>query len=188
MIDFSKPVRFRGTHAAYAQFLTTERGKKRVGGVNIFSRIMDVYMVSILVGLKYSITAKVNDIEVSASDIFGDSEEYKGKRITSSDIPSETIHASQTLLNYIYRIVMLNETERNLTDEEKIANAFKSDSNKEKLEQNIELMNSYARGGLEFLYERFNGFSSEMDIIKEQLNLFDEMNELVKKAEDFAEE
>ncbi len=188
MIDFSKPVRFRGTHAAYAQFLTTERGKKRQGGVNIFSRIMDAYMVSILVGLKYSKTAKVNDIEISASDIFGDFDEYKGKKITSSDIPSETIHASQTLLNYIYRIVMLNETERNLTDEEKIANAFKSDSNKEKLEQNIELMNSYARGGLEFLYQRFNSFTSEMDIFKEQLYLFDEMNGLIEKADNFNEE
>lgn len=177
MIDFSKPFRFRGTHAAYVQYLSTERGKKREGGVNIFSRIMDAYMVSILVGLKYSRTSKSNEDMIPATDIFGNIKEYEGKTIPTSDIPSETIHASQGLLNHIYRVVMLNENVRGLSDEEKIANAFKSDNNEEKLVQNLELMNSFARGGIEILYDRFSNLSSETAILQEQLALFDEMNE-----------
>lgn len=183
MIDFSKPVRFRGIHAAYAQFLTTERGTKRIGGVNIFSRIMDAYLISILVGLKFSRVEKVDETEVLSTDIFGDYEEYKGKTIKSSDIPAETIHASQSVLYYIYRIVMLNENERNLSDEEKIANAFKSDSNQEKIDQNIELMNAYARGGLEILYERFRSCSNDIDILAEQYLLLKDMNSLIEYNE-----
>ena len=177
MIDFSKPVRFRGIHAAYAQYLSTERGQKRIGGVNVFSRIMDAYMVSILVGLKYNRTAPVDDSELYAKDIFGNQKEYGDKKISSSDINSETIHANQTQLNYIYRVVMLNENVRGLSDEEKITNAFKSENNPKKIEENIELMKSFARGGLEILYERFQGISNdEEEVIRLQLELFDDLS------------
>lgn len=182
MIDFSKPVRFRGIHAAYAQYLSTERGQKRIGGVNVFSRIMDAYLVSILVGLRFNRTAFVDESDVYAKDIFGNSDEYGDKKITSSDINSETIHASQTQLNYIYRVVMLSENIRGLSDEEKIANAFKCENNPEKLEKNIDFMNSFARGGLELLYERFQGLSTDEDeILKMQLELFDDMNDIVEE-------
>lgn len=177
MIDFSKPVRFRGIHAAYAQYLSKERGQKRVGGVNIFARIMDAYMVSILVGLKYNRTALSDESEIYAKDVFGNSKEYVDKKLTSSDINSETIHSSQNQLNYIYRIVMLCENERKLSDEEKIANAFKSENNPEKIDDNIQLMNSYARGGLEILYERFHGIADDEDeILRAQLQLFDDLS------------
>lgn len=176
MIDFSRPVRFRGKHAAYAQYLSKERMTKRENGVNIFDRIMDAYLVSILVGLKFNKTAPVDESDIDASEVFGDFPQYKGKKISSSDINAETIHASQELLNYIYRIAMLNEQKRNLSDEEKIANAFKSDSNQEKIDQNIELMNSYARGGLEVLYSRFEGLAGDENaIMAAQLELSDEL-------------
>lgn len=176
MIDFSKPVRFRGLHAAYAQYLTTERGQKREGGVNIFSRIMDAYLVSILVGLKYNSTATADDSEVLVRDVFGTTKDDE-KKISSSEINSETIHASQNQLNHIYRVVMLTEEVRGLTDEEKIANAFKSENNPEKILENIELMNSFARGGLEILYDRFKGLSKDQDeVLRIQLELFDDLS------------
>ena len=184
MIDFSKPVRFRGIHAAYAQYLSTERGQKRLGGVNIFSRIMDAYMVSILVGLKYNRTAPTDEGEVMAVDYFGNSKEYVGKKIGSSDINSETIHASQNQLNHIYRIVMLTEDVRGLNEEEKIANAFKSDNNPEKIEANLELMNSFARGGLEVLFERFLGLADDEDeVLRMQLELFDDLSNMYSKRQ-----
>ena len=106
MIDFSKPVRFRGKHAAYAQYLTREQMQKRADGVNIFNRIMDAYMVSIIVGLRFNRTAPVDDSNIDASEIFGDSDQYKGKKISSSNINAETVHASQNELNHIYRLVI----------------------------------------------------------------------------------
>lgn len=188
MIDFSKPVRFRGRHAAYAQFLSTERGSKREGGVNIFRRIMDCYMVSILVGLKHNRTAEIDDSVILVKDIFGENVENANSKITSSDINAETIHASQIKLNYIYKIVMLTEKKRGLSDDEKIANAFKYDNNAEKVEKNLELMNSYARGGLEILYQMFDETHGETEIINRQLELFDSMienqNEEIEHRED----
>ena len=64
-----------------------------------------------------------------------------------------------------------------LNDEEKIANAFKSENDEQRLKDNIELMNSFSRGGLEILYERFQGLSGKDDEIREaQLELFDDMS------------
>lgn len=176
MIDFSKPVRFRGKHAAYIQFLCTERGSKREGGVNVFSRVMDAYLVSIIVGIKYNNTALIDDSEIDATSIFGNSKQYVGKKISSSDINSETIHASQNTLNYLYRLAMLNNRESK-TDQEKIADAFKSDDNDDKISRNIEIMNSYSRGGLELLYDRFSKcVGDENEILMNQLELYDELS------------
>ena len=181
MIDFYRPVRFLGIHAAYAQYLSKERGKKRIGGVNIFSRIMDAYMVSILVGLKYNRTAPLSESDLYMKDIFGNQKEFGDKKISSSDINSDTVHASQNQLNYIYRIVMLSENTRNLSEEKKIANAFKSENDPERIEKNIELMNSFARGGLEILYDRFQGLSNDEDeILRIQLELFDDLSGMDK--------
>lgn len=178
MIDFSKPVRLRGKHAAYAQYLCTERGQKREGGVNIFSRVMDVYLVSIIVGVKYNRTALIDESEVSASSIFSNSKEYVGKKISSSDINAETVHASQNILNYLYRLAMLNNRDGK-SEQEKIADAFKSDDNEEKISRNIEIMNSYSRGGLELLYERFQNCNGDEDeILRNQLELYDELSGL----------
>lgn len=112
-------------------------------------------MVLILVGLKYNRTAPMNSDAVYYKDVFDNSKEYGDKTVSSSDINSETMMASGKLLNYIYRIVMLNENVRGLNDEEKIANAFKSENDEQRLKDNIELMNSFSRDGLEILYERF---------------------------------
>ena len=39
-------------------------------------------------------------------------------------------------------------------------------------------MNSFSRGGLEVLYEKFKGLSDDdNEIMREQLNLFDEMSD-----------
>lgn len=172
MIDFNSPIRLRGIHAAYAQYLSKERGQLREGGVNIFNRIMDAYLYAVLVGLYYKETALVDDSVVIAADVFDNDDQTK---ITSSNVDSSTVRESNSLLNYIYKLVMLNEEERNLSDEEKIANAFKSDNNPEKVEENILLMHKYARGGLEILYERFRGLRDARQIRNEQQQLIEDM-------------
>ena len=76
---------------------------------------------------------------------------------------------------------MLSENTRNLSEEEKIANAFKSENDPERIEKNIELMNSFARGGLEILYDRFQGLSNDEDeILRIQLELFDDLSGMDK--------
>lgn len=178
MILFNSPVKFRGKHAAYAHYLSTDKGQKRDGGVNIFSRVIDAYMISILVGLKYNRTAQLDQNTVYYRDIFDNPKECGDKTVASSDVSSETVYRNRDRLNYIYRIVMLTENVRQLNDEEKITNAFKSENDKQRLKDNIELMNSFSRGGLEVLYEKFKGLSDDdNEIMREQLNLFDEMSD-----------
>lgn len=119
----------------------------------------------------------MNSDAIYYKDVFDNSKEYGDKTVSSSDINSETMMASGKLLNYIYRIVMLNENVRGLNDEEKIVNAFKSENDEQRLKDNIELMNSFSRGGLEILYERFQDLSGKDDEIREtQLELFDDMS------------
>lgn len=119
----------------------------------------------------------MNSDAVYYKDVFDNSKEYGDKTLSSSDINSETMMASGKLLNYIYRIVMLNENVRGLNDEEKIVNAFKSENDEQQLKDNIELMNSFSRGELEILYERLQGLSGKDDEIREtQLELFDDMS------------
>ena len=176
MISFNRPIRLRGIHAAYAQYLTTERGQKRPGGVNIFLRVMDLYMVSILLGLHYNRTASLDDSEVELKTVFGGNSSLGDKKIASSNIEADTVFASNKSLNHIYRVVMLNENVRGLSDEDKIANAFKSEGNQAKIDSNIELMNSFARGGIEILYERFQGLSKDEDeVLRVQFEILDEI-------------
>lgn len=119
----------------------------------------------------------MNSDAVYYKDVFDNSKEYGDKTLSSSDINSETMMASGKLLNYIYRIVMLNENVRGLNDEEKIVNAFKSENDEQRLKDNIELMNSFSRGELEILYKRLQGLSGKDDEIREtQLELFDDMS------------
>lgn len=179
MVEFSKVVRFRGKHAAYIQFLSTERGKDRLGGVNVFQRIMDAYMVAIIVGLKYERYSKIDDTPLKASDIFGNEKEYKNKMIPSSEIPADTVHSCQDKLNHLYRLVMLTDDSKNLSNEEKIANAFKYDTNTEVVENNIEYMNGLARGGLECLYDMFKDANSENEILQKQLQLYDDLGSFI---------
>ena len=120
MISFNRPIRLRGIHAAYAQYLTTERGQKRPGGVNIFLRVMDLYMVSILLGLHYNRTASLDDSEVELKTVFGSNSSLGDKKIASSNIEADTVFASNKSLNHIYRVVMLNENVRGLSDEDKM--------------------------------------------------------------------
>lgn len=178
MILFNSPVKFRGKHAAYVHYLSTDKGQKRDGGVNIFSRVIDAYMISILVGLKYNRTAQLDQSTIYYRDVFDNPKECGEKTVSSSDVSSETVYSNRERLNYIYRIVMLTENVRGLNDEEKITNAFKSENDEQRIKDNVELMNSFSRGGLEVLYERFKGLSGNDDeIMKEQLRLFDDMSD-----------
>lgn len=176
MISFNTPIKLRGKHAAYAQYLSKDKGQLRKGGVNVFQRIMDCYLVSIIVGLQYKTTAKVDNESFKMTDIFGNKSLYGDKVITTSDVALETVLGCQIQLDYIYRVVMLTENLRNLSVEEKISNAFKSDTNEQKLQNNKEFLNELARGGLEILYDRFRGLAdNENEIMKKKLTLFTDL-------------
>ena len=51
-------------------------------------------------------------------------------------------------------MVLIMDDSRKLTFEQKLESAFMIPEDKETYEENMELFNSYARGGIEYLYEQ----------------------------------
>lgn len=153
---FKADIELKGKHAAYMKQLVEDN--------KLFSRNIDVYMAAPLIGY-------VNGIK---------------EDIDKSDQYSEVIRkiGTQALLNeekqldMIYRLIMLLDSTTKMTTEEKINRAFRDDSNKDltdKHQNNMELFNSYVRGGITILYE---------EIIKDATvkeDYFKNINDYIKK-------
>lgn len=138
---FDRVYEVKGKHAHYVKFLNSFQrsfDKERYGkNAAIFPNAVDVYMVASLIGVAYNRTAPV---DTESSD--------------STDIAVEAIINRQKQLDTIYRLVLLSERESDLSDDEKVARAFRDDEVPEKLAANLDLFHAYFRGGLEWLYEQ----------------------------------
>ena len=90
----------------------------------------------------------------------------------------------------MYRLVMLLEKRSDLDSPERIDRAFRDDANEsepEKLKENIDLFNSYVRGGIEEMYEEFidgHGTTPE-DYLDRAMEVMEEFhNDLTGKEPD----
>lgn len=100
-----------------------------------FRALIDIYAIATLIGLK------------------------AGRRV--DDDPSEekrTVQLKQIsdyiqILKPIMQLVLILDTSRGISEEERIQSAFQNPDSKETYKENMELFNSYARGGIEYLYE-----------------------------------
>ena len=103
-----------------------------------FARLVDLYAVAAIVGLKL----KRKSPEVK--DDTGIKRTIQLQQITNT---------YQTLIT-IMRMVLIMDDSRDLTFEQKLESAFMIPDDEEIYKENMELFNSYARGGLEYLYEQ----------------------------------
>lgn len=131
---FDKTLVLTGKHGYYADALK-ERG--------FFNRIIDVYINAPVVGIMYN--------RQSTKDI---SEEFKDieKKIFMEQIAKET-----SSLEYVYRLILLLDSQNTMLLEDRINRAFRDDSHKELHERHLEnfnLFTSYVLGGIEVLYEK----------------------------------
>ena len=102
-----------------------------------FSKLLDLYAVAAIIGFR------------------------KGRRLADDKLTSEkrTIQLDQVASNYtrfytIMQLILLLDDSRGLSPEEKAKMAFDTNPKSEKTyTENMELFHSYARGGLEYLYE-----------------------------------
>ena len=124
---------FVGKHRDYVDKLWTQ-GKIQE---SYFIRLVDLYAIAAIVGLK---AKKRSPEERDDSDI---------KRTVQMKQLNENI---QTLLP-IMRMILIMDDSRGLSFEEKLENAFLIPEDEETYRDNMELFNSYARGGIEYLYE-----------------------------------
>lgn len=103
-----------------------------------FARLVDLYAVAAIVGLRIHrrIPAESN-------------EDPKKRTVQLAQIA--TLH--QTLIP-IMKLVLLLDDSRGLSAEQRIESAFRNPESKEEYDANMELFNSYVRGGVEFLYQQ----------------------------------
>lgn len=125
---------FVGKHRDYVDKLWTLNKIQE----SYFKRLVDLYAVAAIVGFKTNRRA----------------EEQRDE----SDI-KRTVQMKQLTENYqtlipIMRMILILDNSRGLTFEEKLENAFTIPDNIEAYRTNMELFNSYARGGVEYLYEQ----------------------------------
>lgn len=125
---------FVGKHRDYVDQLWTLNKIQE----SYFKRLVDLYAIAAIVGLK----TKRKSAEIKDdSDI---------KRTVQMKQLNENY---QTLLP-IMRLVLIMDDSRNMSLEDKLENAFMIPDNEETYKENMELFNSYARGGVEYLYEK----------------------------------
>ena len=124
---------FVGKHRDYVDKLWTQ-GKIQE---SYFRRLVDLYAIAAIVGLK---AKRRSPEERDESDV---------KRTVQMKQLNENY---QTLLP-VMRMILIMDDSRNMTFEEKLESAFVIPEDEVTYKANMELFNSYVRGGIEYLYE-----------------------------------
>lgn len=134
---------FVGKHRDYVDQLWTLNKIQE----SFFKRLVDLYAIAAIVGLK---TKRKSPEQRDDSDI---------KRTVQMKQLNENY---QTLLP-IMRLVLIMDDSRNMSLEERLESAFMIPEDEETYKSNMELFNSYARGGIEYLYEKLVLKTSDID-------------------------
>lgn len=103
-----------------------------------FARLVDLYSVAAILGLKLKRRSK----------------EEKDDTGIKRTIQMQQLANTYQTLSTIMKMVLIMDDSRKLTFEQKLESAFMIPEDKETYEENMELFNSYARGGIEYLYEQ----------------------------------
>ncbi|MCL1954117.1 MAG: hypothetical protein FWF58_05210, partial [Firmicutes bacterium] len=132
---FDKAIDICGKHAIYSKFLCptqNDRGSKKSMSA-VFETIYEIFTTAVVVGLVQGLRAEQDKTSNDSTSIFVD-KVIKEKRD----------------LEQLLRLVVIIDNSRKLSSEQKIEYAFKNKNDSE----NLDLMYSYARGGIEWLYEK----------------------------------
>lgn len=150
---FDGDIKITGKHATYIKFLASKSVQlnKNIPCAGVFKRYIDVYIAGITIGLVKNLKSSVdNSVEDSAN-------------ILASAVINE-----QSKLKILYRIMNLID-DTSLTSDERIDLAFRYDADEEHIKKGMELFNSYARGGIEWLYEEITQNATTNDDYLEKL-------------------
>lgn len=158
---FENDIEFRGEYARYATELKD--------GIKAFKTIREIYVISAAIGLAKNL---------KSSEYTGKSD-FKERSIFSSDLNSRKAD-----LTLIYRMIMLLEETDGFEIKDYMNRAFKDDANEEdrsKLKENMGLFNSYACGGLEYLYSELKDCDTQEKTVDKLYEIF---KEFTSKSED----
>lgn len=127
---FRTAILFHGKHGEYAEQLSPDENDKKL----LFNRIMDVYLIAPLVGFVYQRTAEKDGSAIT-------------KRIMSETIPKEL-----NRLEFNYELIMILDKKSEPDINKRLDRAFRRSD--ESVKEGLDIFNSYARGGIEVLYEK----------------------------------
>ncbi len=139
MIMFDRDYSLRGKHATYVKYLDD---------TGVFDRYIDTYMIGAVMGFLHNRPVCIDTTSTDRANIL--TEQFAREKLNCE---------------FIYRLVMLLDETRGLTLEQRIDRAFRDDADKEKMKENMELFHSYMRGGVEYLYEKFEECVTRDDYI-----------------------
>ncbi len=125
---------FVGKHRDYVDKLWTQ-GKIQD---SFFRRLVDLYAIAAIIGLKAN---RRSPEEKDESDV-------------RRTVQMKQLNENYQILLTIMRLVLILDDSRGLSFEEKLENAFTIPEEEQVYKANMELFNSYARGGIEYLYEQ----------------------------------
>lgn len=159
---FDKNINLSGKHATYLKFLSKKTTELKGDAVSaeIFKRHIDVYMAGVMFGLLKNIKAEIDTANKDNITIF-----------------AEQVIKEQAKLIHLYRIVMLLDN-KPLSDDERIDLAFRYTADMEKVKAGMDIFNAYARGGIEWLYEKFtDGATTKEDYLQKLVEIIDEFQQ-----------
>lgn len=130
---FDKQYRFTGSHAKKVEALTTIFDE--TAQAKLFDRNLDVYINAPIIGFLFKRKGIKN---------------RDGEFIPQNIFPEQMINASDQL-KYIFRLILLLDTEYEPDEEKRIERAFKTFGTDE---SDLALFDAYVLGGVEILYEK----------------------------------
>ena len=154
---FTSDIYVRGKYASWLKFLSekTEKNDKSEKVAGVFKRDIDVYLTAAIVGLNFGLRREADN------------------SLDKAKIHVDTVLKEQDNLTFVFRIAMLVDNSTGLNADEKINRTFKSPDTPE----NMELFNSYVRGGIEWLYEQFTeGTTTKDDYLAKIYEIVDSFN------------
>lgn len=154
---FDKQYRFTGGHAEKVSALTSifdETTKAK-----LFERNLDVYMNAPLIGFLFNRKGTKNsDGDVADQNIF----------------PEQLINNSDQL-EYIFRLILILDTQHEADEETRLDKAFRRFGSDE---VDLQLFDSYVLGGVEVLYEKLiEGITDPAEYINRMYDFIEEFNE-----------
>lgn len=170
---FDKDYKVTGIYATYWMDLCKRQIRKgenpedyKKDNFKIFNTYMDCYKTATALGIRYGRIGTLND---------PDNKDECG-------MLTGVMNKNRDKLIYIYQMVMLLEKERNLSEEERIENAFQLEEfddegneipeNVARIKENLQLFEKYFFGGLEILHEEFVEKCTTEDDYLERIHSF----------------
>ena len=161
---FNNEVEVNGKYSFYIRYLKEEIG--------LFPTYREAYVISAAVGLYF------NKHETDDN----------GEKMQPASIFAADLSRRKGDLRFIYRIMMLVQDDPSMSIEDYMNRAFRDDpeleGNADMIKNNMKVFNSYACGGLEYLYNLFES----QDTIEKRVDTLYDLIHGVALDEDFVEE